>query len=193
MDSRASKWAWWATFGVTVASLVVAVVMSLGGWAEAAEYRMVFVLMAATGTIVAVAMGGRRLVYWHRKQRLARESRSPDSEIAFREGFHGAADGFVVNTELRGSKTLLDIRDAAGAKFAERIVAFPDIVEWLSRGAPDPISGNQTVPRAALRKYRQGSRKDWIKPEQMAAQLIESGVFDTHPPKRAAKGLTWGR
>ncbi|MDE0062962.1 MAG: hypothetical protein OXP09_06440 [Gammaproteobacteria bacterium] len=139
MDTGLSKWAWWATFGIAVASLVVAVVMSLGGRAEATEYLLVFVLIAATGTVVAVVLGGRRLVYWHRKQRVVRESRLPHSEIAFREGFHGAADGFVVNMELRSSKGLLDFRDAAGAKFAECIVAIPEFVEWLSRDAPDPI------------------------------------------------------
>ena len=193
MDSGPFKLAWWATFGVAVASLFVAVVMSLGGWAEAVEYRLVLALIGAPCAIVAVALGGRRLVYWHRKRRLARESRLPETEIAFRGGFHSAADGFVVNAELSGSMGLIDVRDAASAKFAGRIVAFSEIVEWLSQGAPDPISGNQTVPRAALRKFRQGSRKDWIEPEQMADQLVESGVFESHPPKRAARGLTWGR
>ena len=193
MDSGPLNWAWWATFGVAVASLAVAVVMSLGGWGEAAEYRPVLVLIGASCAIVAVALGGRRLVHRHRKRRLASESRLSESEIAFREVFHSAADGFVVNTELTGSKGLIDVRDAASAKFAGRIVAFSEIVEWLSRGAQDPISGNQTVPRAALRKFRQKSRKDWIEPEQMAAQLVESEVFASHPPKRAARGLTWGR
>ena len=166
--------------------------MSLGGWAAAAQYRLVFFLIAAAGAVVLVALGGRRLVHWHRKRRLARESRLPDSEIAVSEGFHSASD-FVVNTELTGSKGLTDVRNAASAKFAGRIVAFSEIVEWLSRGAPDPISGNQTVPRAALRRYRQESRNDWITPEQMAAQLVESQVFDSHPPKRTTRGLTWGR
>ena len=181
-----------ASLAVAIASLVVAVAMSLGGWGQAAQYQIVFVLIASAGAVGAVALGSPRLVYRHRKRRLARESRLPEAEIAFREGFHGAAD-LVVNTELTGSQDLMDVRDAASAKFAGRIVAFPEIVEWLSRGAPDPISGNQTVPRAALRKYRLESRRDWIKPEQMAAQLVESGVFDSHPPKRAARGLTWGR
>ena len=146
--------------------------MSLGGWAEAAKYRPVLVLIGAPCAIAAVTLGGRRLVLWRRKRRLARESRSSESEIAFREGFHSAADGFVVNTELTGSKGLIDVRDAVSAKFAGRIVAFSEIVEWLSRGAPDPISGNQAVPRAALRKFRQESMQDWIEPEQMAAQLV---------------------
>ena len=193
MDSGPFNWAWWATFGVAVTSLAVDVVMSLGGWADVAEYRPVLVLIGAPCAIVAVALGGRRLVHRHRKRRLARESRLSESEIAFREGFHSAGDGLAVNTELTGSKGLIDVRDAASATFAGRIVAFSEIVEWLSRGAPDPISGNQAVPRAALRKFRQESRKDWIEPEQMAARLIESEVFASHPPMRAARGLTWGR
>ena len=61
--------------------------------------------------------------------------------------------------------------------------AFSEIVEWLSQGAPDPILGNQTVPRAAMRKFRQESRKGRIEPGQMAAQLVESEVFASHPQK----------
>ena len=66
---------------------------------------------------------------------------------------------------------------------AVEYAAFSEIVEWLSQGAPDPILGNQTVSRAALRKIRQESRKDGIEPEQMAALLVESEVFASHPQK----------
>ena len=64
------------------------------------------------------------------------------------------------------------LRVGIGAQNAVVYAAFSEIDEWLSQGAPDPILGNQTVSRAALRKIRQESRKDRIEPEQMAAALV---------------------
>ena len=182
-----------ATFGITTASFLLALVVSLGGWEVAAEYRPVLVFLAMGCAIAAAVLGGRILLVWLRRRRLARESRLPATEIDFRSGFHGAGGGFVVNVQLSGSAGIVEIRDAASAKFAERIVDFEEIVEWLSRGAPDPISGKQCVPRAAARKFRQGFRRDWIEPQQMADQLIQSDVFLQHDAPRRVKGLTWGR
>ena len=162
-----------------VASVVLALVMSLGGWQEVDKYRDIWLLIGTIGGIVLCVLGVKGALLWHRESRPHRTFQMPDDELNFRVAFHSQSD-YVVNKTILGSVDLVAVHEAASAMFAERIVKFKEIVSWLSQGAPEPISGRQTVPRAATKTYRKVPKRDSMPPEQMAIQLIESEVFLRH-------------
>ena len=180
----------WLSIGIAAAALIVTVVMSLGGWKQIAEYRHALIVLAALLAVVVFILVGRKGFLWFRKRRMQQASRLSAEELAFRAGFH-SQDVFVVNTRSLGSVDLVPVHAAARATFGSRTVKFEEIVTWLSHGAPEPISGHQSVPRAASKAFRQGFRDDWIAAGQMADQLIRSEVFVAHGATRSA--LTWGR
>ena len=150
------------------------------GWDEILGSPEVSIPVATLLAGIGLGYGAHAWRQRNREAALMRAVLIPDDEVPFGVGFHGAGD-YVVNANPLGLLESTGPLNAAMAKWPDRIVKFDEIVDWVRRGAPHPLSLKQTIPHGAERPYRTLPSRSCVPPEQMAIRLVESGVFKRHP------------
>ena len=150
------------------------------GWDKIMGTPQVSIPVATLLAGIGLGYGARAWRQRVREAALRRAVLIPEVEMPFRAAFHGEND-YVVNANPLGILESTGPLNAAMAKWSnDRIVKFKEIVDWVGRGAPHPLSLMQTIPHGAVKPYRTLPRRRCVPPEQMAIQLVESGVFKRH-------------